>query len=383
MTYDITAWALPYIYDLDAYALTERIEPDAEPGGRALPAPPELERPYAYLAEWKSVTDMQFLARLLAHDIKLRYATDPFELDGQQFDRGTLLITRTGNTHLGDRFDAIVREAAEDLRQPLHAASTGFVTTGDDFGSNDVPYLKKPEVLVLTNTPVSSYAAGEVWHFFDQQLGYPVTMLDASDLSRIDLDDYDVLVLPNGGYGSVLTDSRLNDVKAWVRSGGRLIALESAARFLAGKDGFALKRKSSDSGNDEVNEPVQRRYGERAREGVTDDVPGAIYRIHVDNTHPLGFGFDESTFMLKRSSSAYAWLEGNSNWNVGVLDSADHMAGFVGYKIKDSFDDTLSFGVQQMGRGHVVYFLDAPLFRAFWYNGQMLFGNAVFLVGQR
>jgi len=34
-----------------------------------------------------------------------------------------------------------------------------------------------------------------------------------------------------------------------------------------------------------------------------------------------------------------------------------------------------------MGRGNVVYLADNPLFRAFWHNGKLLFGNAVFIVG--
>jgi hypothetical protein len=38
-------------------------------------------------------------------------------------------------------------------------------------------------------------------------------------------------------------------------------------------------------------------------------------------------------------------------------------------------------GVQTMGRGSVVYLADDPLFRGFWYNGQLLFSNAVFMVG--
>ena len=38
-------------------------------------------------------------------------------------------------------------------------------------------------------------------------------------------------------------------------------------------------------------------------------------------------------------------------------------------------------GVQELGRGSVVYLADDPLFRGFWYNGKLLFSNAVFMVG--
>jgi len=37
--------------------------------------------------------------------------------------------------------------------------------------------------------------------------------------------------------------------------------------------------------------------------------------------------------------------------------------------------------VEEVGRGEVVYLLDDPLFRGFWYNGELVFSNALFLVG--
>ena len=40
------------------------------------------------------------------------------------------------------------------------------------------------------------------------------------------------------------------------------------------------------------------------------------------------------------------------------------------------------FGVQDVKKGRIVYLADNPLFRAFWYNGKLLFGNAVFIVGE-
>ena len=34
---------------------------------------------------------------------------------------------------------------------------------------------------------------------------------------------------------------------------------------------------------------------------------------------------------------------------------------------------------EEVGQGAVVYFVDDPLYRAFWYEGRLLFGNAVFM----
>ena len=384
LSYDVTAWALPYVYGLDAYALSERLDPD---GTTPPPAPPpsaDLVQPVAYLVEWKSFADLQFLATVLNADIKLRFAEEPFEIDGRRFGEGTLILTRTGNEALGERFDQIIREAAATFNQPLHPVATASVTRGADFGSGDVPFLKKPRVAVLAGEGLSSYGVGVVWHFFDQQIGYPVTLVNASNLGSTHLYHYDVLILPGGSYRTVLTDERLDDLKAWVRAGGRLITVSSAAAFLAGKDGFALKRKEAKKTDDETEsdpDRALRTYAERSRNAISDNVTGAVFRAHLDATHPLAFGYGDTYFTLKRGDAAFAFLE--NNWNVGVIREDARLSGFAGTKALEKVKNTLLFGVQTMGRGEVIYLLDDPLFRGFWYNGRLLFGNAVFLVGQR
>jgi len=64
------------------------------------------------------------------------------------------------------------------------------------------------------------------------------------------------------------------------------------------------------------------------------------------------------------------------------LKKDNQVEGFVGSKLKDKLKDGLLFGVQDIGRGEVVYLADDPLFRSFWENGKLLFSNAVFMVGQ-
>ena len=382
LSYDITSWALPYAYGLETYALTDRLDVGTADAPPALPATPDLNRPYAYLAEWQSFEDAQFLAAILQHDIKLRFATGPFEVGGRRYERGTLILTRTGNDALGDRFDQIIRDAAAQHDQPIYPVATGYVTSGADFGSSDVTFLEKPNVAVLAGSPVSSYSVGEVWHFFDQQLGYPVTLIHTDDFQGINLDDYEVLILPNGSYGEVLTDERLGEVRAWIREGGRLVAMESGATFLAGKEGFALKPKEEEKAEDKEKPPEEalRTFAEREREAISDDVSGAIFRVQVDHTHPLAFGYGSTYFTLKRGDDAFAFLE--DAWNVGVLREEARVSGFAGANAADKLENTLAFGVQNMGRGAIVYLLDDPLFRGFWYNGRLLFSNAVFLVGQ-
>ncbi|MCB0639172.1 MAG: hypothetical protein KDC54_21240, partial [Lewinella sp.] len=57
------------------------------------------------------------------------------------------------------------------------------------------------------------------------------------------------------------------------------------------------------------------------------------------------------------------------------------ISGFVGAAAKPRILESLVFGVQEKGRGSIVYLVDNPLYRGFWENGLFLFSNAVFMVG--
>jgi len=383
LTYDITAWEQHYAYGLEGYALRDRIQT------RRADLPQKRiqnninENPYAYLAEWKDLSDVRMLSDLLKNNIKVRFAREPFEISGRSYERGTLIITRTGNTRMGNTFDDLVQQIATRHRQQLYPAATGFVTSGPDFGSSSVAYLKKPQVALLSGEGTSSNMVGEIWHYFDKQIEYPLTIIDRDDFNDIDLERYDVLILPSGFYGDLLSESRTNEIKDWIRGGGRLIALEGANRMLAGRDGFLLKSKntvSDDSDKELRPEDKLDIYSKRERERIRSLNSGSVFKISMDFSHPLAFGYDSHYFSLKRNTDAYAYLD--NGWNVGVAGEEAHMSGFVGHKAEEKLENTLTFGVQNMGSGTVIYMIDNPLFRAFWYNGKLLFGNAVFMVGQ-
>jgi hypothetical protein len=124
-----------------------------------------------------------------------------------------------------------------------------------------------------------------------------------------------------------------------------------------------------------------RRYGAADRESTQDQALGSIYRVQLDNTHPLAFGYGDTYPALIRTPLSYRFL-GKGGWNVGVIKKNGYYAGFSGSKARKELVDTFVLGEQDMGRGQVIYLGDNPLFRAFWQSGKLLFGNAVFLVGQ-
>ncbi|MDX1670960.1 MAG: M14 family metallopeptidase [Balneolaceae bacterium] len=379
LTYDITAWALPYAFGVETYAVKQRIsgQPFKFMGYKMDNS--YRGAPYAYLATWDDFRDARFLADLLENDIVVRYSLKPFSVEGRRFDRGTLVITRTGNTRMGSAFDRKVQELATENGVKVYPASTGFVDSGVDFGSDDMHYLPPPRVAVLSGEGTSSYRVGEIWHYFERQVDYPVTLINLDDINGVEWHEYDVLILPPGIYRGSLQDSQLNDIRKWISSGGKLIAVGGANRFLAGKDGFMLKRKTEEDDEFDGTSDAVDIYDEISRKNISQRNPGSIFSIELDHTHPLGFGYGDRYFSLKLGTSSYDFLE--NGWNVGVVGTDPLISGFVGHKAKSKLLETLAFGVQEIGNGSVVYMIDNPLYRGFWHNGKLLFSNAVFLVG--
>lgn len=377
-TYDITAWSLPYAYSLPTYGLTTRINPVDFQAQTPMVAT-NVAAPYAYLARWQSLPSVQLLAALLKKDMKVRVNEKPFELEGQSYPSGTLLITRAGNDRIPN-FDAVVQAEAAKVGMALTPVKSGLVTKGSDFGSELINTIKPLKVGVVVGDGTGATAVGEIWHYFDQDLNYPVTLIDGNALGNVRWSELDVLILPTGyGYSRIMTERNLSAIKDWVRAGGKLIAMERAASFLAGKPDFELKEKE-DKKAEAPKSPTDslKRYGDRERAAISDDTPGSIYRINLDTTHPLAFGIANGYYTLVQEVHNFDLLK--EGWNVGYLKADNYVAGFVGKNAKDKLKTTLSLGVQSLGRGTVVYLADDPLFRGFWYSGKLLFGNAVFMV---
>ena len=380
-TYDITAWALPYAYGLKAYAVKEVIKPSSTMAPPPPPVEPANGEAVAWVAEWNSLKDVKFLAALLKKNIKVRYSEIPFEANGKKFGAGALIIAKTSNEALGNNLERMVNQIANENGEVLSKLTSGFVDKGADLGSDKVRFINKPTVAVLAGDEVSSLGFGEVWHFFEQQLGYPLTIIKTNDIGRVKWNEINVLIAPDGFYQNLDNEK----IQEWIRGGGKLIAIDGAVKQLADKKGFGLKAKveKTDKDKDAVKkDPYEniKTYGDRERASIVNNIPGAIYKIDLDNTHPLAFGFPNYYYTLKLDANTYSFLE--TGWNVGTIKKSNYVTGFAGVKTKQKLQDGTLIGVEEIGRGSVVYLADNPLFRSFWENGKLLFSNAVFLVGQ-
>jgi len=382
-TYDITAWSLPFVYGLQAYGLNAFYTNVA----KSVPqknAPAAIQPSYAYAIKWNGLQSAKFLAVVLQKNLRVRYVEQPFTAKGQVFDKGSLLITRAANMTVAN-LPAIVSEAASKAGLEVSSIESGFVDKGFDIGSDRVRVIAKPKVALVTGAGVGSNAAGEIWHFFEQQLDYPLTLITMEDLPRTDWRKIDVLIMPDGNYRFLNEKSSADQFKNWIQQGGKVIALEGAVAQLSRLD-LGLKLKGADDKKDEkkdapVDYTLLKKYENRERDQLINSIPGSIFKVEMDNSHPLGFGYGDIYYTLKQDDNIYEFLK-EGGWNVGVIRKDNLVSGFAGVKTKEKLKDGLLFGVQDIGRGNAVYIADDIMFRSFWENGKLMMCNAVFLVGQ-
>jgi hypothetical protein len=371
LTYDITAWAIPYAYGLETYGLKNKI--NSEPIEVEQYNKENLQSAYAYAVKWNSFNSARFLAEALKRDIKVRIAYKHLKFNSEEFGKGSLIITQTDNQQIKALNEELL-ELSNIFELEVYSIASGFADKIYDIGSSEIQFLKAPKIAVLMDEGVSSLSYGEIWHFFEQSLDYPIHSIRLSSLDRINLADYDQVILPSGRYSNVSEEGKIK-LSEFASSGGKLVVMGTAISLFADTEKGVLKIKKEDSSEEEL-----ALYQDAERKRLSSSIFGAIYDVQLDNSHPLAFGFGNQYFSLKTSGKAYEYLP--KGWNVGVIKSDNsHIAGFAGYKAMQQQRNSMVFGVETMGQGEIVYLQDDPLFRAFWHQGKMLFANALFMVG--
>jgi hypothetical protein len=373
-TYDITAWSLPYAYGVHGYASKEKL---ALQNGYSVKTNPVANTNFGYLIPYQSLSAAKVLSQLLAQDIKVRYAEEAFVLEGKKYEKGTLLVLKTSNS---DDFASKTKAICEAAQVDAVAISSSYADKGADFGSPLNRIINHaPRVAVLTGDGVVALAAGEVWQYFDQELHYPITQLTYSLFNRIDINKYDVIIAPDGQYPNLNSKSIAEKMQAFVRKGGVLIAFENAAQTLASNADWGVKVKEGPV-TEKANINHIAKYGDRVKDMLQSSIPGAIYKVYMDDSHPLGYGSNGLYFDLKQDMVLYE--PSNDSWNVGTIKKDSYITGFAGVKAKAAIQEGVVVGVKEIGAGKFIYLADDPIFRNFWESGKLLLSNAVFLNGK-
>ncbi len=379
LTYDITSWSLPYAFGLDAVASTSTLQANEVKIMTAIHNEPD-PKSAGYISKWNSVEDATFLTELLKNDIKVRFSEKELSFNNTIFSRGSLVITKSDNKS-NSEFHKTVTGIANNHQRKLYASTTSFSDNGTDFGSSDIKLVNKQRIAMLKGNGVSSLSYGSLWHFFETQLKYPVTSIDSNSFRGNTLDNFDVLILPETYYWEALNEEGIKALKSWIQKGGKIIAMGRSVGLFNEKEGFGINLNSNDEEESEEEDLDSnlKPYDQRELNNVKNFITGSIYKIAIDKTHPMAFGYSDTYYSLKLGNKSFKFLE--NGYNVGYIKGdAFSVAGFSGEEAKKGLKNSMVFAEKRIGRGSAIYLVDDVLFRSFWENGKMFLVNSIFFV---
>ena len=389
--YDITAWALPFSFNLDAY-WTE----DAGPAGEVvtdstLPAPAAPARAasaYVFLNDRPGAARLAFA--LEAEGFKLAVPRQSMRADGRTYPRGMFVARAQRN---GPALHERIAALGPALGVPVIPLQSALPDSGDvGIGSEDVIALHAPTILVAAGDGIAETSYGWLWHFLTRELGAPFTPVPLRAIGRMDdLQAFNVFIIPDGSGSRMrreLGDDGVERLKTWVRSGGVLIGWGGAGDLAATKDvGLStIATVAPDSGAKADSTapgtvPVLLSATAPAR-GRPEWIPGAIFRASLDTTQWLTYGYDRDRLPVFIDGDTF-WKPSKGGANpVTFTDPADSLV-LSGFTWPDNtarlLKGTTWAAVENQGNGRVVLFLSDPLFRAFWRGPARMVTNAILM----
>jgi hypothetical protein len=392
--YDITAWNLPMLYDL------ESIPVDRAPSVRSSPVEIASITPVAradsplpdatvgYALSWNA-TSAAATIEALQSGLKARFLSRPFTIAGRRFQKGAVIFRSSENpADLKLRLAEIAaRHGAEALK-----LDSAFVTEGTSLGSNQVVALKPSRVLLAWDAPAGSLSAGWARYVLERRYGQSVTAVRVNSLGRVDLSRYDVLILPSGTY--YFGGEILRRIKDWVNAGGTLITVGESSRWASRESvGLLDTRTELRDGSPETDAPPAGAKIEAGRAPATftqaiqplreqpELTPGALLRVQLDDDHWLASGADGEVQTMVESRRVFTPIKLDKGRNVGIYAVKDRLlaSGLMWDAAMEQLPQKAFLIHQPSGQGHIIAFAEDPNFRAYAEATQFLFINAVLL----
>ncbi len=425
--YDVTAWSLPLAYNLETYQSKSSLNIKADKIAEIRPTEGKVvnDHPaYGYVFEAVSDQAPVALSKLLQAGFKVRVTRKPFQVEGTDFPQGGFLLRRNSNP---SNLDAFILELSHETGLSFQGVNTALSQAGPDLGGDEFYLLEMPKVGVFSGPPVNFSHYGFIWHLLDQKLKLRFSALDINRVNQLDLDQYNLLVLPSlfGGvesYKHLFGKGGIEKLKNRIEIGGTLVTLGNASGFVCdttvaisqvrikeqvlGKlkeyeEALKLEERASKPPVD--SQSVWGTATKKTQEATKSETPkeekepsleelvrkdewtrvfspsGAFLRANLDPEHWLALGMGDKVPVI--FSSQYAYLSKDPVQTVARLSKADslRLSGLVWPEGKTRWAKTAYLTRESKGKGQVILFADDPNFRAYLLGTQRLFENAILL----
>lgn len=331
---------------------------------------------YAYLIELSDYHAHKALWLLQEKEVIVKTAFKPFTISiggtNKTFGYGSLLISVQNQKISSEKVWNAIQEVSKQCAIDVYSVNTGYNVAGVDLGSGTFQTTQQPKAAMLIGQGISGYEAGEVWHLLDQRIQMPISKIDLLNFGRINLQEYNVLVLVSGNYA--LDKAGTDKIKNWVQAGGTLITFKTGTEWAIKQNLVKEKLIVQDTTKkarrlDFVN--AQDLEGAR-------QLGGSIFQVDLDISHPIGFGFNHRKVSVYRNGRTYLQPSKNPYSTVAQYTAKPLIGGYLHASQAPKIANSAAIVTSSLGSGRVILFTDNPNFRAFWYGTNKLFLNALF-----
>ncbi|MEQ3499927.1 M14 family metallopeptidase [Tenacibaculum sp. SSH1-16] len=368
--YDVSAWTFNYAFGVD-YADNVSLSKAGAEVTQLQPKQGTIQQKSSvgYLFSWNEYSTPKALNTILEKGLRAKVAMKKFVNDGNSYDYGTIFIPAQNQKLNGKELFDFLEKVANENHIAIKGVSTGL-NEGIDLGSRNFEAVKKQKVAMLVGKGVTSYDAGEIWHLLDQRYDMKLTKLDTDYASRVNLDKYTTIIVPNSRS---IDKNLVEKLKVWVRNGGVLIGYRNTVNWLSNR-GF-INVKFNKAKIDSVNNVS---FENRSLQSGAQVIGGAIFEAKIDRSHPINFGYKNDKIALFRNTKQFIQADAKSFNNPIQYTKNPLLSGYISKENLKELKNTVPFKAGRLGSGRVIVFTDNTNFRGFWFGTNKLLINAVF-----
>ncbi|MEZ5056762.1 MAG: M14 family zinc carboxypeptidase [Saprospiraceae bacterium] len=377
--YDISAWTLPYAYNLKWKPLESSIAgligEQLYPASWKSSSPDFSASKLGYLISWTDYQAPAAAYRLMEKGLKIRVATKAFDFNGVQKEAGTLFLHNATQSYSDNEIFSILKNVAKEYTIHIDPISTFDNENGIDLGSPGFERLSFPRPLLIAGDGASAYETGEAWHFLDQELNIPLPIINSQDLGEKNLSKYTTIILADGSFSQMGTGGT-KALKDWITSGGNLLVMGRSVQWA--KANHLVTLEIENASKEDVGPKTYENY---AYNKARNRINGAIFEAEFDSTHPLAFGLEGNKIPLFRKESFFVNPTNKTYATPFQYTENALLAGYISKENKPLINNSAAVTVHAYGRGSIICSPDSWNFRGFWIGTNRLFVNSLFLHG--
>jgi hypothetical protein len=421
--YDVTAWSLPLGFGVTAYwteengAVTGEMVDQAyldnarrgSVSGRAS---------IAYIIPYETDSTPAMVMRMVQEGFKVNVANRPLNAGGRNYPSGTFVIRISRNP---DSVHDAVNRYAREMGVNVTAVNSGYFTEGDTgVGGEAVNALRQTKIAVVADEGITQESYGGIWWTFDRY-GIKFTPMTYASIRNGGLRNYNVLVIPSGGPGAIMSGfgtGGVAAVKQFAQQGGSVVTLSGASVFATLKDVALTTSKMVGSDDDEqkgkvsedkaaaspsptptaspmptpsdqtpeVGEPLPPIASPSADANkVPEALAGAMFRATVDRTTYINYGVSQNEIpVLLQTGYFFRYSKEGTNAVVFDTNTAKPLtvSGFVWEGNTERLLRGTSYIMDEsVGSGRVILFAEDPFYRGMTRSTTRQFFNAILFNG--